>query len=162
MSSGKPAARRASPQTLRESFHALIRRFGLLDSDRTPCGQPVAVSHAHALMELLNKPGTRQGELARLLGLSKSAVSRMVDQLERRGWIERRLDDEDGRVRHLTLTAKGLRLAQKIDLTSIARFSAMLDGVPIAARAQVIASLEILHKAIPMQPQDKPGHVKTR
>ena len=64
-----------------ESFHALIRRFGLLDSDRTPCGQPVAVSHAHALMELLRAPATKQGELARPLGLSKSAVSRMVDQL---------------------------------------------------------------------------------
>ncbi len=151
----------ANPQKLRESFHALIRRFGLLDSDRTPCGQPVAVSHAHALMELLHNSCTKQGDLARSLGLSKSAVSRMVDQLEQRGWTERRLDNEDGRIRHLTLTAKGLRLAQKIDLTSIARFSAMLEGVPLAARAQVIASLEILYHAIPVQAQDEQSHVAT-
>ncbi|MBD0355905.1 MAG: hypothetical protein ICV57_01860 [Rubrobacter sp.] len=31
----------------------LVRAFGLHKPDETPCGQPVAVAGAHALMELL-------------------------------------------------------------------------------------------------------------
>jgi DNA-binding MarR family transcriptional regulator len=113
-------------------------------------------------MEVLRNPDASQGALARSLGLSKSTVSRMVDHLERRGWLQRRQDDEDGRVRYLSLTAKGLRLAQQIDQSSIARFTAMLEGVPRAERAQVIASLELLNRAIPAPVQDEQSHVATR
>ncbi len=151
MGQGKTPRLAVDAQALRESFHALIRRFGLLEAVRTPCGHPIAVSHAHALMELLKKSATRQGELALSLGLSKSAVSRMVDQLEQRGWLERRVDGGDGRVRHLTLSPKGRRLAQEIDQSSIARFGAILERVPLSARAQVKTSIELLHRAIPCE-----------
>ena len=142
---------------LRAAFHALIRRFGLLDADRTPCGQPLAVSCAHALMEILHRPQLSQGELAVALGLSASAVSRMVAQFERRGWILRRGDAKDGRVRHLVLTALGRRHGRRIDQASLERFSAMLAGLPPAARGQVISILELLHRAIPVDAPEQRG-----
>ena len=146
------------PQSLRVAFHALVRRFGLLQPDRTPCGQPLPVSHAHALMELLARPGVRQGELAAALGLSKSAMSRMADQLQRRGWIERLIDADDGRVRRPSLTTRGRRLARRIDQASIDRFEAMLDGIPEASRAQVAASLELLRQSVTGLPGASPAN----
>jgi hypothetical protein len=37
--------------SLQEQLIALIRVFGLHRPDQTPCGKPVAVAEAHALME---------------------------------------------------------------------------------------------------------------
>jgi len=142
-------------QNLRRAFQSLIRRFGLLDAERTPCGHPLAVSHAHALMELLHNPGIRQLDLAGTLGLSKSAVSRMVDQLQQRGWIERQADDADGRAWCLSLSARGRQLARRIDDASIARFSAILDRVPAAMRGQVVSTLDLLHGAIPTEAEEE-------
>ena len=140
--------RGVDPQTLRRAFHTLIRRFGLLDSEKRPCGS-LAVSHAHALLELLQVPVTKQGDLARNLGLSKSAISRMVTQLESSGYVERIDDSQDGRVRYIKLTTKGRRVASEIDTLSLRKFSQLLDGIPVAAHDQVVSALEILLRAIP-------------
>ncbi len=146
-------------KSLRVAFHAVVRGFGLLDSGRTPCGQPISVSHAHALIELLHRPDSMQGDLGHALGLSKSAVSRMAAGLEKRGWIERRPDDEDGRVRRLRLTPRGRRLAKRVDSTSIDRFAAMLEGIPVDLRAQAVSMLEVLHQALPVPADVKVDNV---
>jgi DNA-binding MarR family transcriptional regulator len=161
MKSGEPSEHSVDARCLREAFHSLIRRFGLLDTTRTPCGQPIAVTHAHALMEILHDPGLKQGDLAHTLGLSKSAVSRMAAELERRGWLERHPDTGDGRVRRLNLTTRGRRLAQRVDEASIERFSAMLEGIPPTTRAQAISMLEVLQSAIPSDRNDEGGHDNT-
>ncbi len=154
MSEHDPEERLTDAESLRKAFHALVRSFGLLDTARTPCGQPVAVSHAHALMELQRHPGATQNELAAALGLSKSAVSRMAAGLERRGWLERRQDSDDGRVRRLTLTARGGDLARKIDDASLGHFEAMLGGIPPHRRAVTLETLQLLRGAIPSQVED--------
>ncbi len=139
----------------RAAFHALIRRFGLLDTAQTPCGQPLSVTQAHALMELLHRGGLRQGDLASVLCLSKSAVSRLVRALERHGWVTRTQDPDDARARRLALSTKGRRLARRLDQASLERFGAMIERVAPAQRAQLRAVLEALHAAIP-EPPDPP------
>ena len=158
MTQGTRANRPADAQELRTSFHLVIRRFGLLDSDRTPCGHPLPISQAHALMELLHSGSIRQGELAQTLGLSKSTVSRMVTQLESRGFVERKSDRFDGRVRFLILTVRGNKVAQSVDKSSLERFSTMLNGIPAEARGRVLDALEVLQRAIPVQSGEQQGH----
>lgn len=51
-------------------------------------------------------PGRRQDELARMLHVSTSNVSRMVRALVRLGWIERQRDRDDGRTWRLRLTER--------------------------------------------------------
>ncbi len=113
-------------------------------------------------MELLRNPGVRQLDLARTLGLSKSAVSRMVDQLQRRGWIERQADDNDGRAWRLRLSARGRQLARRIDQASIARFSAILERIPAAMRGQVVSTLDLLHGAIPTETEEEQAMPRSR
>ena len=102
-------------------------------------------------MELMQRSGTRQGELALALGLSKSAVSRMVTQLEKRGFVERTSTAKDERVRYLSLTARGRKLAQSVDQSSIDRFSTMLGSIPTEAHKRVLEALDVLQRAIPVQ-----------
>jgi DNA-binding MarR family transcriptional regulator len=144
-----PQVSGTKPRDLRQAFHKVVRRFGLLDGDQTPCGQPLAVSHAHALMELLRTPGQRQLDLALGLGLSKSAVSRLVNQLEERGWLERQADEDDGRAWRLQLSPQGRQVARRIDEASLARFAGILDRIPQEARRQVVSALALLQAAIP-------------
>lgn len=41
--------------TFQEQMIGLMRAFGLHKPDQTPCGQPVAVAEAHALMVLTSR-----------------------------------------------------------------------------------------------------------
>ena len=52
----------------------------------------VSASEARALIELLAARGIAQGQLAALLGLEKSTVSRLAAGLERKGWLRRGRD----------------------------------------------------------------------
>ncbi len=92
---------------LQEQMIALIRAFGLHRPDQIPCGKPVAVAAAHALMELAQGAPLSQNDLAARLQIEKSTVSRLVGILERRGWIARGRSAEDGRASCASPTPDG-------------------------------------------------------
>ena len=51
-------------------------------------------------------------ELSSALGSSRTNATRIADELEKRGWIERRESDNDRRCLHLHLTPQGGRVSQ--------------------------------------------------
>jgi DNA-binding MarR family transcriptional regulator len=53
--------------------------------------------------------GERPSELAARLRISKQALNHLLGQLERRGYLERRPDADDGRSRRIGLTPRGTR-----------------------------------------------------
>jgi DNA-binding MarR family transcriptional regulator len=129
-----------------QAFVALVRAFGLHQPESTPCGQPVATSEAHALLELAGVALT-QNELARRLRLQKSTVSRLVSQLEGKRWLERERDARDGRARRLRLTDAGLDLTRAIDAARTAKFERLVAAIPTEERAAVVDALRVLAHA---------------
>jgi len=123
---------------------ALIRAFGLLESGRTPCGQPLSPSAAHALTELSAAHSLTQSELGHRLRLEKSTVSRLVGQLEERGWIERCRAEHDARVMLLTLTDEGRGMANRVAASRTVFFAQLCDRIPPARRGNLLDSLELL------------------
>ncbi|MBA4261467.1 MAG: MarR family transcriptional regulator [Comamonadaceae bacterium] len=75
-----------------------------------------------ALQVVGNQPGTDQRTLARTIALDASTTGGVVDRLEARGWLERRLSPEDRRARQLFLTPAGEQ--------------ALADTVPAMLRTQ--------------------------
>ncbi|MFX0576127.1 MarR family winged helix-turn-helix transcriptional regulator [Nocardia nepalensis] len=70
---------------------------------------------ANALMRLSRSPGRRlrMTDLAAQTNLSTSGVTRLVDRLQRNGFVRRELDSADRRSSHAVLTAAGAtRLAR--------------------------------------------------
>ena len=59
-----------------------------------------------AILVLVNGEAMTQGQLAELLQLEKSSVSRLTDRLEKRGWIIRTNDPDDSRQKIVTPTPK--------------------------------------------------------
>jgi DNA-binding MarR family transcriptional regulator len=74
----------------------------------------VSASEARALIELLTARGIAQGQLAALLGLEKSTVSRLAAGLERKGWLRRGRDEENQRFVRLYLTPEGRVIAARV------------------------------------------------
>ena len=74
----------------------------------------VSASEARALIELLAARGIAQGQLAEVLGLEKSTVSRLAAGLERKGWIRRGRDEGNHRYVRLYLTPQGGLVADRV------------------------------------------------
>ena len=73
-----------------------------------------------AIMIALEQTGqTSMGDLSRILDIDNSAITRLVDKLEKKQWVERRINPEDRRQMLVTITNLGLEKA--VILKRIAR-----------------------------------------
>lgn len=136
----------------RRSVRNLVRALGVLDEARTPCGVDVSVREAYALDaigagEAAGAP-LSQSDLQTTLGVDKSNVTRVVQQLVAEGRVEQRTGEEDGRVRRLHLTAKGRRVARNVEDQSLRRFAHVLARIPAEERANVLHALETFRAAL--------------
>jgi DNA-binding MarR family transcriptional regulator len=70
--------------------------------------------HAGILRAIAGEPGRSQQALSGELGLLPSRVVAYVDELEDRGYVERRRNPDDRRLHALHLTASGKKVITKI------------------------------------------------
>jgi DNA-binding MarR family transcriptional regulator len=70
--------------------------------------------HAGILRAIVANPGRSQQALSAQLGLLPSRVVAFVDELEDRGYVERRRNPDDRRLHALYVTASGKKLMSKI------------------------------------------------
>ena len=107
-----------------------------------PAGLPtVTASEARALTELLAAHGIAQGQLAALLGLEKSTVSRLAAGLEGKGWIRRGRDEQNHRYVRLYLTPQGRAVADRLWQAWQSRQARILAGLTAEERAGLAAGL---------------------
>jgi DNA-binding MarR family transcriptional regulator len=102
----------------------------------------VSGSEARALIELMSARGIAQGELAGLLGLDKSTVSRLAAGLERKGWIRRGRDEDNQRYVRLYLTAQGAEVAGRVWQAWDSRQARILAALSEEERAGLSAGLQ--------------------
>jgi DNA-binding MarR family transcriptional regulator len=101
----------------------------------------VSASEARALIELATARGIAQGELATLLGLDKSTVSRLAAGLERKGWLRRGRDDANQRYVRLYLTPQGGEVAGRLWQAWQSRQARILAALSADERAGLTAGL---------------------
>jgi DNA-binding MarR family transcriptional regulator len=105
-------------------------------------------SEARALIELVTARGIAQGELAGLLGLEKSTVSRLAAGLERKGWIRRGRDEGNQRYVRLYLTAEGGVVATRVWDAWHSRQARILAGLSPEERVGLAAGLRGLVRGL--------------
>ncbi|MEO3388743.1 MarR family transcriptional regulator [Mesorhizobium sp. CAU 1741] len=64
----------------------------------------LSAAHWRLLVRVFKEEGVAQARLAELLEIEPISVSRLIDRMEEAGWIERRADPGDRRVRTIYLT----------------------------------------------------------
>ncbi len=133
---------------LQDHLITFIRAFGLHRPEQTPCGAPVSVAEAHALMELVQAQPLSQNALCERLNLSKSTVSRLVGIVGQRGWVERERDPIDGRAVRIRLTELGQQAAAELAMVRQEKFRRLFERIPVEERGAVIHALNILVEAL--------------
>jgi DNA-binding MarR family transcriptional regulator len=115
----------------------------------TEAGFPaVSASEARALIELLSARGIAQGQLAALLGLEKSTVSRLAAGLERKGWLRRGRDEGNQRYVRLYLTPEGRTIAAQVWQAWQSRQARILAGLSAEERVGLAAGLRGLVRGL--------------
>lgn len=74
----------------------------------------ITVAQSNILFCLLESDGLNVKNLAEWLCIDSSAITALMDRLEKENLIERRVDPEDRRALRIYLTEKGRDLAQRI------------------------------------------------
>jgi DNA-binding MarR family transcriptional regulator len=137
-----PTSRPAVP--VQPTPSALARRFNqicvtvvssaLADEDLTPLQYAVmAYLYVH--------PDIDQNSLAERLGVDRASTSQLVDQLEERSLVERRVNEEDRRARLLRLSRNGTTLRERLHPIGRAAERDILSALTAPERDTLIALL---------------------
>ncbi len=108
--------------------------------------------------------GVRQKELATALSIEGPSLVRVLDNLERRGLIERREDESDRRARGIHLTRAGRELAVRAARIGASFQTRLLNGVPTADLETCERVLETLEREMeePSQTAEQPSKRRKR
>jgi DNA-binding MarR family transcriptional regulator len=98
--------------------------------------------HFGMLSHLAAAEGQSQQALAVALGIHRSAVVALVDDLEHRGLAERRPDPADRRAYTLFLTHAGRELLAELERTADAEDAELLAALDASERSQLISLLQ--------------------
>lgn len=129
-----------------EDLVALCRHFGVFERDRICCGT-VTVQQCVVLQTLLSGPSEVR-PLADAVGNSPSAMTRLVDGLERRGWVSRERSAEDRRRVDVLLTDEGRAEALRLQTMTVQAVEAVLAAIPEDKREQVLESVGLVRRAL--------------
>jgi MarR family transcriptional regulator, transcriptional regulator for hemolysin len=102
---------------LRALFDARVKARGL------------TLSRARALFALSKRDGLNQRELADELGIETPTIVRLLDGMEKQGFIERRVEASDRRAKQIHMTARGRNIAGEIDKLACEIREQVLGGV---------------------------------
>ncbi|TDR45610.1 DNA-binding MarR family transcriptional regulator [Tahibacter aquaticus] len=136
----------ADAEALNAVLADLVRVYQFRDRDRICCFD-ISVTQCYALEALAEHGPMRSQALAAQMLLDKSTTTRVIDALERKGYVERRPDDQDARAVSLRITRSGRSLYDTINRGLVAQQAEMLAELDPAVRASVTDVIRRLAKA---------------
>lgn len=114
-------------------------------SDCCCCG--VSETQCFLVVEIGRKPGVSVKELADILRIDKSGVSRSVEELVQKGFVERKPSKEDRRFVTLHLLPEGQKRFEKIEHDMYLKFKEVFEQIPSDKQEQVIDALKQYNEA---------------
>jgi MarR family transcriptional regulator, transcriptional regulator for hemolysin len=117
---------------LRALFDARVKERGL------------TLSRARALFALSKRDGLNQRELADELGIETPTIVRLLDGMEKQGFIERRVEASDRRAKQIHMTARGRDIAGEIDKLACEIREQVLGGVDATDKATALQVVSLM------------------
>ena len=148
---GGAAGRTSDTVLARDLLHVTMRMMRSVAREMRRFPQAAAPGQVGALMRLKLGP-TATGELARHLGVSVPTISRSIDVLVERGWVERVANPADRRHTIVRLTSKGRRATETMRRQSERHVAALLAPLSVDQRAQLTAAFDALKDVLPLSP----------
>jgi putative acetyltransferase len=133
-------------QLVRTAARQLVRELNLLDTKH--CIEGFTFSECHLVTELQGLGQATASELAEILVLEKSTISRLCDGLIKRGYLRAKNDHTDKRRKLLVLSRKGTAGADRINRFSLQQIESALTYVPGAEQSVLSEGLGKYAKAL--------------
>lgn len=123
--------------SMHRSFHAFIRHTRQSD---------LSLSQVNTLFRLYHRgPGSVNG-LAAYLGVTKAAVSQLLDPLIAAGLVQRSENPEDRRMKLIALTEKGQTQVEKSRNNRHAWLSELSQVLSDAEKEQLLPAIQLLNQ----------------
>jgi DNA-binding MarR family transcriptional regulator len=100
------------------------------------------------LMALLDRDGQTQSELAKRLQVQQATLTRMIKRVEASGLVERKSDEEDGRISRVFLTKAGMRMRRPIEAIWLAMEDDLFSSLTLEERLLLRRLLMQLHTEV--------------
>jgi DNA-binding MarR family transcriptional regulator len=133
---------------LQELFSEFLQALGLHRPDQVPTGFNLSLSEMFALLALSAGAPMSQQALAEQLHLEKSTVSRLIQHLERRGWVRRIRDLHDTRMFRLQLSETGHEQASRLVKSLMERHQRLLAALKPDEQEALAYGLSALVRAL--------------
>jgi len=106
----------------------------------------------HSELKCLRLFGTDENinnkQIAERMNLSPSRLTRIIDGLEKKGYMLREIDQNDRRNMRVYLSRRGKILTNKLNSAFIDLHSEILQDINVSQHEPLIAAMEYLHLAI--------------
>jgi DNA-binding MarR family transcriptional regulator len=113
------------------------------------CCEGLTPRQTAILRTLAAQEGARLSDLALASGISPSAMTRVVEKLEKQNLVQRvRGSQPDGRAAMVRISAGGRAARRRIDQLMRDRIQAILDAIPPAQRAGILRALSTFNSAL--------------
>lgn len=107
-------------------------------------GYGLSAAQWRLLVRVVKDEGVAQARLAELLEIEPISVSRLIDRMEDGGWIERRQDQKDRRVRTIYPTSRSRDAFAAIKSVAGEVYEEALAGLSRDARRKTIEGLVVI------------------
>ena len=121
---------------LRTEFDRRVRRLGITRA------QWLVLTRLH------RHPGASLSELAEMMEVEKATAGRMIDRLVANGWVARRTQRDDRRVKRVFLTPEAERVHKRIWRVAETTVEDALTGLSAQESRQLMALLQRIKKTL--------------
>jgi DNA-binding MarR family transcriptional regulator len=147
----------------RNSIGCKIRQLNNLMVPRAEArfsDQELTFSHWLALMALRDGIADTGARLSRHMNYDSGAITRLIDQLEERGLVERTRSKSDRRVVRLALTKQGQAMWKRLTPPVVEYWNDLLDGFSRSEAETLVTLLTRLLARMEELPEKVPAKVK--
>jgi MarR family transcriptional regulator for hemolysin len=130
---------------LRTAFDRRVRRLGITRA------QWLVLTRLH------RHPGASHSELADMMEVEKATAGRMIDRLVANGWVERRREPNDRRVKRVYLTPEAERVHKRIWGVAEATVEDALAGLSVPESRQLMTLLQRVKQTLVSAVDDVPA-----
>lgn len=124
--------------------------------DRFALGTAYTLAQARIIGEIARQPGCSANDIALKLHIDRSYLSRILNGLEKNGFLSRQISPADARRKDLHLTTKGSLLQAEFEQRSNASIREQLATVTTGEREQLLAALQTIQHIL-CQPSSLPA-----
>jgi len=118
-----------------------VLREGLLDS-------PFTLTQGRVLYEVAQNDGATASEVGQALGLDAGYLSRILREFDKRGLIERKSSEADGRQSHLSLTNEGREAIAVLQDRAREEVGAMLSALSERDQQRLIEAMDTIARLL--------------